>query len=201
MQLIMLTPLAAKGYFDAITLDSCSSEFSFDVKRLIDAIVADLSGFGLSGPGASVTNYIQFVYMMLCLHCSVYVKATSPDSAVDKDYLAALLPKLHNLAPTITGNDILVADKMDILYGTNQLTNSEMNKFTVWFYEHSYEIAVNLINPSRIEEVYAEAVRYLETVISNIEQNVIFLGQEINPDDVVVLCLYPVMGNLYFVVD
>lgn len=201
MRLIMLTHTSVKNYFDSIVLDGNGSDFDVDTRRLLDDIISDITSFTQSDPHNQLSPYLTFVYMMLNLHSSIYVKANSESSAITTEHLNRLLSILTNLAPGITSDNILVADKMDILYGTQHLTYSEQSKFSVWFYEQAYEIAVNTINPERIDDVYNEAIVYIETIISNIEQNVIFLGQEINPDDVVVLCLYPVNGALFFLID
>lgn len=201
MQLIMLTHASAKNYFDSIVLDGNGGEFDSDTKRLIDTVIKDMTMFIHEDPNNQLSEYLTFIYMMFSLHCSTYVKATSASSAISPQHLTRLLSILNTLAPGITADNILVADKMDILYGTQHLTHSEQSKFSVWFYEHVYDIATNTVDPDRSDDVFDEAIRYIETVISNIEQNIVFLGQEINPDDVVVLCLYPVNGVLFFLID
>lgn len=201
MQLIMLTHNSVKNYFDSMVLDDVSNVFDFDTKRVVNYVIADLTTVVGTEPSNPLSHYLTFIYMMLKVHSATYVKATSPNSAVSADHLLNLLSKLSKVAPGITPDDILVADKMDILYGSQHFTHSEHTKFSVWFYEHVYDICINTVDPERADDVYTEVVNYFETVISNIEQNIIFLGQEINPDDVVVICIYPINGALFFLID
>lgn len=201
MQLIMLTHNAAKTYFDASVLDDKGSEFDQETRKVIDYVIADITGIVQNDPNNTLSKYLTFIYMVLSVYSVSYVKASSPTSAISTEHLNSLLLRLSNLAPGLTADNILVADKMDILYGTQHLVHSEYSKFNSWFYEHVYDIAINTVNPDIVDAVYEEAISHLERTVSAIEQNIIFLGQEINPDDVVVICMYPVNGNLYFLVD
>ena len=201
MQLIMLTHNAVKTYFDASVLDDKGSEFDQETRKVIDYVIADTTGIVQNDPNNTLSKYLTFIYMVLSVYSVSYVKASSPTSAISTEHLNSLLLRLNNLAPGITADNILVADKMDILYGTQHLIHSEHSKFNSWFYEHVYDIAINTVNPDIADDIYEEAISHLERTVSAIEQNIIFLGQEINPDDVVVICMYPVNGNLYFLVD
>lgn len=201
MQFIMLTHNTVKSYFDSTVLDCNSSQFDLNAKKLIQNVISDMTGIFSFSDCENVSPYLTFIYMILNLHSTAYTKATSNDSGVAKEHLDLLMYKLRNLAPNITLDQILVADKMDILYGTQHRMNHEYSKFSVWFYEHVYEIAINTIEPDQADLVYEQAVSIIELVVSLVEQNILFLGHELDLEDMIVFCVYPFNGALFFITD
>ena len=201
MRVIMLTAPTAKSYFDAMVIDSKGSLLDSETSTLIEGVIRNVSGMLFDDPSNHLTVYLTFIYMMLNLHSPIYVRASSPQSGMSTEHLDRMLAILKQMNGAITADNILVTDKMDILHGTSTMLSSEHSKFSVWFYEMVFDIANNTVNPDRVDDVFEETVRYIENVISNIEKNIIFIGQDLSPEDVVVMCIYPVNGSLLFIID
>jgi len=112
-----------------------------------------------------------------------------------------MLRTVGTVWPNVTAEDVLAADKMDILYGTHLSVTSEHSKFSVWFYQMVYDIATEIVDSDILEDVYEETVRFIEVAVSSIEQNVIFTGVVDDREDLVVLCLFPTLNAIYFFTD
>lgn len=201
MQVMMLTHSTAKLFFQSNCYDSQGNVLDANVQELLTRVIKTMGAIDGSDEKNVDLPYLDFIYILLKLHSKTYMKATHPDSAISTDHLNLLLGLIKPMWPNITGDDILTADKMDILYGTHYITINEHTKFSVWFYELVYSIASETVDLELLEDVYEETVRFIEVIMSTIEQSIIFRGDIGDNEDLVVLCLYPTVGAIYFFID
>lgn len=184
MRLITLTEQAVIELFKSVIM-------SEEIAEAISKIIVSFGG-----------TCVQFIYTILYLHSNIYLHATSPDSPISSTDLIKILNVMKMIDPLIDVNQILVADKMDILYGNDYRSYSEYSKFTIHFYEEAFDIITGCkFNESDYlsESLFDETIKILEYVVSRIEQHVTFSGVEVDIEDLVILCVLPKGNVLYFV--
>lgn len=160
--------------------------------EVLDGIYKVISHYG--------SGYVDFVHCVLRLHSSFYCPITDPSSGVSDSEYHTLMPILQQFDPTIEASQILVADKMDLLYGTDYRSYCEYTKFKGGFYETVFDILAPESGhhyDDFFEDTYEKVIRALEYVISTIEQQIAIATHDPQLDDHLIICLLP-RGDLLF---
>lgn len=163
-------------------------------------LVTDLIKNVVKGMAMSYTN---FVHTTLTLHSGSYVKANSPDSPVSGVDMVTIINQLRTVVPDLSEDNILVADKMDVLYGTDYRTYCEYSKFSLYFYEHVHEVILERMTAlgqlAFLEDAFDTTVKGIEYIVAMIEQLVVFSNFDVDLDDMIILCLVHRPDSLFFV--
>lgn len=186
MRLVKLTESTIKELFTSVATSDV-------VGNLMQHVVKELA-----------VTYSYFVHTTLLLNSGTYVKISSHDSPVSDVDRFRIMNQLKMLAEDVTEDNVLVADKMDILYGTDYRTYCEHSKFKLMFYETVFASVTNALGPELVsnahEDFFNETVRGIEFVISMIEQLVVYSSSEVDLEDTVILCLVHRPDAVFFIV-
>ena len=144
MRLIKLTENTIKELFSSIATSDLTA-------KLIEHVVTDLA-----------LTYTYFVHTTLLLNTGPYVRISSNDSPINDYERLRIMEKLKAFGNDITEDNVLVADKMDILYGTDYRTYCEFSKFRVMFYENVWASISNVLGPELTSNAHEDS--FNETV-------------------------------------
>lgn len=185
MRIVSLSDAAIRQLFGSITMTD-------EVCESVGKVITRFGG-----------GFLSFVQTTLYLYSRMYVKATNPDSGISSTDLVRLIESLRFIDPTIGPDQILVADKMDLLYGNDYRSFSEFSKFTAHFYEEVFDVVTgssfNEVDYLQ-ETLFEDTVKVLEFIMSVIEQQVVFSSTEVDLDDVVIICALTKGNMLYFAI-
>lgn len=184
MRIVSLTEYAARELLNSVIMTE-------EVKQ---SVVNVISNFGAC--------MVQFIHSVMYLHSKIYVRATEGDPVLNSHDLNRILVAMRAIDSTIEPSQLLIADKMDVLYGTDYRSYCEYSKFSMGFYEEVFNIVTGGSNsePNEYEEqLYQDTINALEYIMSAIEQHVVFAGVECDIDDMIIICILPRSGVLYFI--
>lgn len=189
MKFILVTDQVVEDILSSFTADT----------RVINAVNKVIFSMGES--------YTEFLYNILTNHSTDYIKLNSPECPLGQDAITHLLARL-NVGPfPVRYEDVLIADRMDILYGTDVRSYAEFSKFSPSFYggveEDFYAVSdhdVGLVNGEEINEyndIYLSSIRELERLVSAIEQLIMVNADPEAMEDIIILGLGKTTGMLY----
>lgn len=174
---------------DRLVSEVLSSFTANDViKNCVDNIIKSMS-----------SSYSDFVYSVLTRHSVNYVKLDSPNCPLNPHEARLLLERINQVPVPVKSRDILIADKMDLLYGTDMRSFAEFTKFTPSFYG-SIEEEIFELDTMGSNDIFTDSIREVERLISYIEQLIIVSSQDEILEDLVVLGLGHKVGVLYILV-
>lgn len=159
-----------------------------DVKNLVLEVIRVL------GP-----SYTEFIHYSLSKCSNNYIRADSPECPLSNRDREVIYGILARSPIRIETSDILVADRVDLLYATDYRCYQSFSKFNAMFYgsieEHFYG------NEELLDSnTYLEMIEELEKIVGIIEQIMMLSStDELLEDTVVIMLSYP-NPNLYALV-
>lgn len=116
------------------------------------------------------SSYVHFVYVIFSVYLKSYVQLTDIHSNLtdaDRRYLLNHFQSLVN--GNLLENNILVADRYDIIYGTSPIAYFESGRFNDYFYDDMYSRISNLYGKEFVDLYMHEIFLAAEAVIQSIE--------------------------------
>lgn len=182
MKYLQITDTLVKDTIDSFVID--------DITRgHVERIIRSVS-----------TSYSDFIFSMLSIYSTGYVKLNSPSCPLGVVEVNNLMSKINGMRNVnVDYRNVIIADKIDLLYGTDVRSYAEFTKFTPCFYG-TVETEVFDADSDQSCEMFLAAVQEIERLVSAIEQLVILSTSEEVLEDLIILGLGHQVGSLFILV-
>lgn len=144
-------------------------------------------------------SYSEFIYSAIGRHSSNYIPINSKHSPLNNKERSHLNGVMSKLPFRLNLDDILVADRMDLIYATDPTSYSEFSKFSPLFYsviEEHFHGEEGFLDSS----LFMESITELERVVSVVEQMIMAATTEELIEDTVILMLVEPNPSLFVIV-
>lgn len=144
-------------------------------------------------------NPSQFVYHMFSKCSNVFVSSNSSQSPLTPEEILTVNRLLSRLPYKVEPEDVIIGDKVEMLFGSSDYSMGELTKFNYLFYS-SVEDFFTQKNIDLESDIYLEVVTVIEQLVSLIESMLISSFTEEIIEDSVILILSQPDPDLYVLV-
>lgn len=144
-------------------------------------------------------TYSDFIYNVLTRHTLNYSKLNDKRCLLGEDERIKLSKKLRLLPVNLDESNILIADRVQLLYNTHERNYEEFSKFSLSFYE-LLELEIFGMDFNKDSETFLETIAELERLVSSIERLIIMSTLEEIFEDLIILGLGHRPGVIYIMV-
>ena len=118
-------------------------------------------------------KYINFIYLLFTVYLKTYVRITDDNCHLSFQQRKEILNNFSENIPNVKYEQIFIADKFDILFGSSATQYLDSSKLKSYFYEDIYNRIENITGVEVATEFMEDIFDSIEIIISSIEAYIV----------------------------
>ena len=160
MRLFKVTNSSIKNIINSLTIKD-------EVKNILNKVIFNYE-----------SSYVDFMYMLFSFYLTSYVRLNSSECSLSELEKNNIISTFKKSLYAVNYNNILIADKFDVLYGMASGNINDYVKYTTFLYEEIYNRMETTSGVTDTHEYMEDVFESIEHIISQIEASFVPLYKE-----------------------
>lgn len=123
-------------------------------------------------------SYTHLLYSIFNVYLKSYVQLTDENCSLSKEEIIHITDKFNIYLPKVNSNQILIIDKLDLIFTISTNNKYDCSKFSSYFYEDIYNKIENYLGVEKANVHLEDIFAALESIVLFVESSMISISNK-----------------------